>query len=63
MGAIEFLGSNGELFNVAEGKTVELTIPLGNDQLGSEPAEIPLWYFDETYKRPGRKSKGYFPRR
>lgn len=48
MVAVELLGNNGELLNVADGKTVELTMPLGNDQLSSAPAEIPLWYFDET---------------
>ena len=48
MVAVELRGSNGELLNVADGKTVQLTMPVGSAQLGSAPAEIPLWYFDET---------------
>ncbi|MFK7771820.1 MAG: carboxypeptidase regulatory-like domain-containing protein [Saprospiraceae bacterium] len=48
MVAVELLGSNGDLLNVADGKTVQLTMPVGNTQLSSAPAEIPLWYFDET---------------
>ncbi|MFK8006169.1 MAG: carboxypeptidase-like regulatory domain-containing protein [Saprospiraceae bacterium] len=48
MVAVELLGSNDELLNVADGKTVQLTMPVGSAQLSSAPAEIPLWYFDET---------------
>ncbi|MFK8006168.1 MAG: carboxypeptidase-like regulatory domain-containing protein [Saprospiraceae bacterium] len=48
MVAVELLGSGGELLNVADGKTVQLTMPVGNTQTSSAPAEIPLWYFDET---------------
>lgn len=48
MVAVELLGSGGELLNVADGKTVQLTMPVPNAQTSSAPAEIPLWYFDET---------------
>lgn len=48
MVAVELLGASGELLNVADGKTVQLTMPVGSDQVSSAPAEIPLWYFDET---------------
>lgn len=48
MVAVELLGSGGELLNVADGKTVQLTMPVGSAQTSSAPAEIPLWYFDET---------------
>ena len=48
MVAVELLGSGGELLNVAEGKTVGLMMPVGSTQTSSAPAEIPLWYFDET---------------
>ena len=48
MVAVELLGSGGELLNVADGKTVQLTMPVGNAQLSAAPSEIPLWYFDET---------------
>ncbi|MFK8006167.1 MAG: carboxypeptidase-like regulatory domain-containing protein [Saprospiraceae bacterium] len=48
MVAVELLGSGGELLNVADGKTVQLTMPVGSTQSSSAPAEIPLWYFDET---------------
>ncbi len=48
MVAVELLGSGGELLNVADGKTVQLTMPVPSAQTSSAPAEIPLWYFDET---------------
>ncbi len=48
MVAVELIGSGGELLNVAAGKTVQLTMPVGNTQTSSAPTEIPLWYFDET---------------
>ncbi len=48
MVAVELLGSAGETLNVASGKTVQLTMPVGSTQNSSALAEIPLWYFDET---------------
>ena len=48
MVVVELLGSGGELLNVADGKTVQLTMPVGSAQTSSAPAEIPLWFFDET---------------
>lgn len=47
MVAVELLGSGGEVLNVADGKTVQLTMPVANSQMSSAPAEIPLWFFDE----------------
>ena len=57
MVAVELQGSGGELLNVADGKTVSLTMPIGNGQASSAPAEIPLWYFDEingVWKEEGK---------
>ena len=48
MVAVELLGSSGELLNVADGKTVQLTMPVASGQTSSAPVEIPLWFFDET---------------
>ena len=48
MVAVELLGSGGELLNVADGKTVQLTMPISSSQNSSALTEIPLWYFDET---------------
>jgi len=48
MVAVELLGSGGELLNVAEGKKVQLTMPVASGQSSAAPAEIPLWFFDET---------------
>ena len=47
MVAVELIGSGGEQLNVADGKTVQLTMPVASAQQGSAPSEIPLWYFDE----------------
>lgn len=57
MVAVELLGSGGELLNVADGKTVQLTMPVPSAQTSSAPAEIPLWYFDEdngVWKEEGK---------
>lgn len=48
MAAIELTGSAGQKLNVADGKTVEIKVPLSGAYLTDAPATIPLWYFDET---------------
>ena len=48
MVAVELIGSGGEILNVADGKTVQLTMPVASGQASSAPAEIPLWHFDEA---------------
>jgi len=46
--AVELRGSGGEDLNLAEGSTSEIKIPVDATLLGSAPATIPLWYFDEA---------------
>jgi len=46
---VELVGTNGEALNVAQGKTVEIKMPVAAQQAGNAPTTIPLWYFDETY--------------
>ncbi len=48
MVAVELIGSGGELLNVADGKTVTLTMPVASTQSSVAPSEIPLWFFDEV---------------
>ena len=48
MVAVELLGDAGEILNVADGKTVQISMPIAASQMGDAPSEIPLWYFDET---------------
>ncbi|WP_422105938.1 hypothetical protein [Winogradskyella sp.] len=46
--AVELRGSGGEDLNLAEGSTSEIKIPVDESLMGSAPATIPLWYFDEA---------------
>lgn len=48
MVAVELFGSGGEYLNIAQGETVELSMPVQSAQLSAAPSSIPLWYFDET---------------
>lgn len=48
MVAVELLGSAGEVLNVADGKTVQISMPVAAAQMSDAPSEIPLWYFDEA---------------
>ena len=46
--AVELTGSNGELLQMAPGKKALLHFPLPASLQSSAPANIPLWYFDES---------------
>ena len=46
--AVELQADNGEILQVASGKTVEMQLSIPNTQLGHAPSTIPLWYFDEV---------------
>jgi hypothetical protein len=60
MAAIELTSPTGQKLNVADGKTVELSIPLSGAYLADAPSSIPLWYFDEIngiWKEEGSATK------
>ncbi|MEO1259565.1 MAG: carboxypeptidase-like regulatory domain-containing protein [Bacteroidota bacterium] len=46
--AVELESSNGAPLNLGDGATATLTFPVPAEIIGSAPATIPLWYFDET---------------
>lgn len=48
MMAVELTGANGEALQIAEDKEVEMLMTLPDALIGSAPATIPLWYFDEV---------------
>ena len=48
MAAIELTGASGELLQIAPGKKATLTFPIPSSLSATAPANIPLWYFDET---------------
>ncbi|MFK7807414.1 MAG: hypothetical protein AB8F74_06370 [Saprospiraceae bacterium] len=41
-------GDNGESLNIADGQTATIEVPVPASLLGSAPATIPLWHFDEA---------------
>ncbi len=45
--AVELQADNGEVLEIAEGKTVEIEMAIADNQLSHAPSTIPLWYFDE----------------
>ncbi len=47
MVAVELTSPTGQKLNVADGKKIEITIPLSGAYLSDAPASIPLWFFDE----------------
>jgi len=47
MGHIELQDGNGDLLQLAEGSSAQLTMPIPADLIGSAEASIALWYFDE----------------
>ena len=58
--AVELTSPSGQKLNVADGKKVEIKIPLSGAYLSDAPATIPLWYFDEvngTWKEEGLATK------
>ncbi len=46
--AVELYDESGNLLQVAPGREAELRVPVPNELLANAPAEVPLWYFDET---------------
>jgi hypothetical protein len=48
---VEITGSAGEKLQLAAGKTAEIHIPVSAQDLGSAPASIPLYYFNESAVR------------
>jgi len=48
MAAVELTGDGGEKLQIAAGKKATITFPLPNNLLSTAPANIPLWYFDES---------------
>lgn len=47
MMAVELQADNGEVLEIAEGKTVEIEMAIAATQLSHAPSTIPLWHFDE----------------
>jgi len=45
---VELTGSAGEKLNLANGHTAEISLDIDASQLGTSPATIPLWSFDEA---------------
>lgn len=45
--AVELQADNGEILQIAEGKTVEIEMAIADNQLSHAPSTIPLWHFDE----------------
>jgi hypothetical protein len=48
---VEMTGSGGQALKIATGKTAELTFPIPASLIGSAPATIDLWHFDEVKGR------------
>jgi hypothetical protein len=48
MVAVELTSPTGDLLQIAPGKKAKLTFPIPNGIINDAPANIPLWYFDET---------------
>ncbi|MFZ4058797.1 MAG: carboxypeptidase-like regulatory domain-containing protein [Ferruginibacter sp.] len=48
MAAVELTGTGGEILQITTGKKAGLTMPIPSAILGTAPATIPLWHFDEA---------------
>lgn len=48
---VELTGSGGQTLKIATGKTAELSFPIPASMMGSAPATIDLWHFDEVKGR------------
>jgi hypothetical protein len=60
MAAVEMTGSGGELLQIATGSKATITFPIPGSLSGSAPADLPLWYFDESlglWKQDGSATK------
>ena len=58
--AVELTGNAGELLQIAAGKKASLSFPIPASLLGTAPASIPLWYFNESnglWKQDGAAAK------
>lgn len=60
MMAVELTGAAGEKLQLAAGKSATITFPIPTDLLGSAPATIALWSFNDTtglWKQEGSATK------
>jgi hypothetical protein len=48
MMAVELYGASGQLLNMAQGQQATLRMQVPNELRSAAPAQIPLWFFDET---------------
>lgn len=46
--AVELQADNGDLLQIASGKTVEMRLDIPAQQVNKAPSTIPLWYFDDA---------------
>jgi hypothetical protein len=46
--SVQLVGSLGQSLQLAAGKSAQISIPVASHDLGSAPATLPLYYFDET---------------
>lgn len=46
--AVELYADNGEKLQIADGKEVEISMPVPASVISTAPASIPLWHFDEA---------------
>lgn len=46
--AVELYSGNGEKLQIADGKEVEISMPVPASVISAAPASIPLWHFDEA---------------
>jgi len=49
MMAVELESTSGELLNLGNNLNATLTFPVPDELINNAPAEIPLWYFDDSF--------------
>jgi hypothetical protein len=57
---VELRGSGGQKLNINDGHTAQISMKIDDSQLGTAPASIPLWHFDEAvgyWKQDGTATK------
>ena len=60
MAVVELNDASGNKLQLASGKTATITLPIASSLLGSAPASVPLWYFDDSkgvWKQEGTATK------